>query len=249
MTDLQDDICDRLVGQNIGPNWVGGPLHVAALVIDPTFIPETRGDKRPSQFARAVGWPVVFCEAVIGANAVLGKEDDRRSLAISLFTRLPPVRPGQGAVPIPAGLSRAAVEWAVLRGHELACGVDCPLHGSAVAALQSLAAGGKWRNPFRGGKITCRSAPRKQDKRVKPTSTPAHHAVVALRYLNVVMTAPRNHHALADAMRESAKAVTKVRGLKGAVKFCLALAEKLGLSASLPVKAKAGAADSTGHHR
>jgi hypothetical protein len=229
VTDLQDQICDGLVGQKIGPNWVGGPLHVAALVIDPTFVPEARGDKRPGQFARAVGWPVVFCEAVIGANAVIGNEDDRRSLAISLFARVPPVRPGQRVLPMPGTVSRPAAVWAVLRGHESACGVDCPLHATAVAAAEAVAAGGAWRDPFRG-RVACRTAPGKENTRVAPASPAAHHAVVALRYLDAVMTSPQDRYALADAMRESAKAETKVRGLQGAVVFCLTLAEKLGLT-------------------
>lgn len=229
MNDLQDEICDRLVGQKIGPNWVGGPLHVAALVIDPKFEPATRADTRPGQFARAVGWPVVFCEAVIGANAVLRSEDERRSLAISLFSRVPPVRPGGRVVPLSGTLSRPAVAWAVLRGHESACGVDCPLHVAAVAATEAVAAGGTWPGLFRGG-VACRSAPGLHHQRVSPASPAAHHAVVALRYLDAVMKNPQDRHSLADAMRESAKAETKVRGVEGGTAFCLTLAEKLGLT-------------------
>jgi hypothetical protein len=234
VTDLQDEICDRLVGQNISPNWIGGPLHVAILVIDPKFVPATRGDTRPGQFARAIGWPVTFCEAVTGANAVLANVDERRALAISLFSRVPPVSPGK-AVLMSAKVSHPAAEWAVLRGHELACGVDCPLHEEVVAASEALAAGGKWRNPFfRAGRSDCRTAPRKHDKPVKRDSSAAHHAVVAIRYLNLVKVNSNSSHALADAMRESAKAVTKVGGLEEAVVFCLALAEKLRLTATRP---------------
>jgi hypothetical protein len=230
MTDLQDEICDRLVGAKVGPNWVGGPLHVAALVIDPSFVPAVRGDKRPGQFARAVGWPVAFCEAVIGANAALGAEADRRALAISLFTRVPPARRSARAAPAAAG-ARPAAAWAVLRGHESACGAGCPLHRAAVAALAAVDAGRKWPGLFVRG-TDCATAPKKWDARVAPTSPAAHHAAVAMRYLDGAMQSPTSHYLLADAFRESAKAETKAHGLDGAVAFCLALAAKLGLTAT-----------------
>jgi hypothetical protein len=229
MTDLQDAICDRLVGAAIGPNWVGGPLHAAALVVDPSFVPASRGDTRPGQFARAVGWPVGFCEAVIGANAALGTEDDRRSLAISLFARVPPAGLGQRATPVARTVSRQAAVWAVLRAHESACRAECPLHAAAIAALEAVGAGGDWPRLFQGG-IDCATVPGQQDARVTPRSPAAHHAVVAMRYLDEMMRQPTRHYLLADALRESAKAETKVHGLAGAVAFCLTLAEKLGLT-------------------
>jgi hypothetical protein len=229
VTDLQDEICDRLVGSKIGPYWVGGPLHVAALVIDPSFVPSSRGDNRPGQFARAVGWPVVFCEAVVGANAVVGSEADRRSLAISLFAQVPPFNPAQPVRPMPGSVSRPAAAWAVVRAHESACGTDCPLHKALVAALAAVEAGGKWRSPFARG-TDCQTAKRKRNARVTPKSPAAHHAVVAVRYLDEMMVDQDKTHSLANSFREAAKAETKVRGLDGAVKFCLDLAEKLKLT-------------------
>jgi hypothetical protein len=189
MTDLQDEICDRLVGAKIGPNWVGGPLHVAALVMDPSFVPASRGDSRPRQFARAVGWPVAFCEAVTGANAALPTEDDRRSLALALFAKVLPLRPSRRAPPVAGTVSRAAARWAVLRGHESACGVICPLHKEAVAALLAAEAGGAWVGLFRKG-ADCETAPGKRAVRVTPKSPASHHAVVAMRYLNDLMREP-----------------------------------------------------------
>src|SRR4051812_7969283 len=165
MTGLQDEICDRLVGAKVGPNWVGGPLHVVALVLDPSFVPARRGDGRPRQFARAVGWPVAFCEALTGANAVLPTEDDRRSLALALFAKVLPRRTSARATPVPGSVSRAAARWAVLRGHESACGVKCPLHKAAVAALLAEDAGGAWTPLFQKG-VDCETAPGKQTARV-----------------------------------------------------------------------------------
>jgi hypothetical protein len=230
MTDLQDEICDRLVGAKIGPNWVGGPLHVAALVLDPSFVPAGRGSSRPRQFARAVGWPVAFCEVLIGANAALPTEDDRRSLALALFAKVLPLRAGGRVKTVARSVSQAAAAWAVLRGHEAACGVQCPLHEEAAAALLKTEAGGAWAGLFQNG-VDCEAAPGKRTARVTPKSPAAHHAVVAMRYLDQLMREPKNPYVLLDALRESAKAEAKVHGLKGAAEFCLASAETFGLLA------------------
>lgn len=223
MTELQDEICDRLVGQPIGRNRVGGPLHVAALVIDPAFTPASGSDARPGQFAQAVGWPVTFSEALTGANAALDAEADRRSLAVTLFARVPP-RPGR----MSGAVSRPAAAWAVLLAHASACAADCPLHVAVVASLKAVEDGKPWRTPFGRG-TDCRSAPGLRDVVVTPSSPAAHHAAVAVRYLNAMMGNPRDGRLARDAIREAAKAETKVRSVDGAAAFCLTLAEKLGL--------------------
>ena len=228
MTDLQDAICDRLVGASIGPNWIGGPFHVAALVSDPKFEPWHRSDGRPGQYARMVGWPVDFCEAVTGANSVLESEDDRRSLAISLFSRVTPPGPVEKSAPVRRKLRTSAAAWAVMRGHESACGVDCPLHREAKAGLAKVEEGEKWPGLFLG-RLDCASAPGMWSARVSRSSTAAHHAAVSMRYLDQLTRNPKNSNALADAFRESAKAETKVHSLVGATAFCLAIAAKLEL--------------------
>jgi hypothetical protein len=170
-----------------------------------------------------------FCEAVIGANSVLGTEDDRRSLAIGLFARVLPSRPGRRPTPVPRKVSRPTTVWAVLRGHESACGVECPLHVAAVSGLAVVEAGGTWPDLFNQG-IECETAPGVQHTRVTPRSPAAHNAAVALRYLDQWMQQPTGSYLMADAVREAAKAETKVHGLDGAVAFCLALADKFGLN-------------------
>lgn len=231
MTGDQDEICDRLVGSKISKNWVGGPLHVAALVLDPSFVPSPRNDSRPRQFARAVGWPVTFCEGITGANAALSNEDDRRSLAIAIFSRVHPHRPGKRAPSIPARITHEATQWAALRAHESACGMDCPLHQAALVMLNAVEGGGTWATIFRTDS-ECKTAPRMHHVRVSPSSSAAHHAVVAMRYLDSMMIQPQAQYYMLDALRESAKAETKVHGVSGSVEFCLTLAEKLGLRMS-----------------
>src|SRR5262249_22443509 len=93
MNDLQDAICDRLVGSKISRDWVNGPMHVAARVIDPVFVlAEGRYDRRENQLVRTLNWPRLFCLAFHGSSAALSAEDDRRALAIDVFQRVAPGR-------------------------------------------------------------------------------------------------------------------------------------------------------------
>src|SRR5437870_4591771 len=89
MTDLQDRILDRLVGTWVGVNWPDGPLAIAADVVGghkPVKFGQTDNDRGPKgEIARRLGYPVLLCEAIQGANRGLKAEDDRRGLAIALF--------------------------------------------------------------------------------------------------------------------------------------------------------------------
>ncbi len=93
MTDLQDQILDRLVGTPIGVNWPDGPLAIAADVI---------GGSKPVQFgltdmdggakseiARRLGYPVLLCQAIQGGNRGFAREDDRRAFAMNVFRTIP----------------------------------------------------------------------------------------------------------------------------------------------------------------
>ena len=221
MTGLQDDICDALMGARIGARWVGGPLHVAALVIDPAFVPQRRGDRLAGDFARALGWPAALCEAVSGANSALRCESDRRALAVTLFGRVPTLDPGE-PVPLPDAIIRPAAVWAVMRAHESACATDCPLR---------TAHGDGWTNPFYGD-ILCSSAAGVATDGVWADSPAAYHAAVALFLVHALLMTPRARSLLLKAVREAARAETKVRGAEGAADFCLGLAARLGLACS-----------------
>jgi hypothetical protein len=129
MTDLQDMILDRLVGTPVGVNWPDGPLAIAAEVVGgkkPVKFGQTDNDRgAKNEIAKRLGFPVLLCEAIQGANRGLKAEDDRRSLAISLFGTLPI------GGPIPRLSSqlqnRIAVRMAI-RAHPYVCQhVDCPV--------------------------------------------------------------------------------------------------------------------------
>jgi hypothetical protein len=225
MTDLQDAICDHLVGTAVSPHWVGGPLHLAALVIEPGFTLSQRGNRfKERQLAQAVGWPLTYCEAIHGANSGLRSEEDRRALAISVFSA---VRPRQSATVV-GKVSRDAAAWTCSKVHPLVCGQDCPLHVAALAVVTAYREGRPFTDPFAEG-TCCRLFTGSERERVVPESPAGHHSVVAYRYLFQALSNVKDHLSCADALREAVRAQTKARGMSGAVEMCLELARRLGL--------------------
>lgn len=226
MTGLQDDICDALVGAPLTRLWVGGPLHVAALVVDPGLGPVGTGASRGGQLARTLGWPSLFCEAIFGANAALEHEADRRSLAITLFANVPLPCPGRLRRAAP-GLGVACGTWAALRAHPLACFETCPL----LLATRDLAdppapVGARarvWAWAASVFDLRRRDCPAASLSRA---GRDAHLALVGLRRVL------RNHNSTGElkaVLRLSAKVEADRRGVDGAVSHCLELARRLKL--------------------
>jgi hypothetical protein len=93
VTDLQDEILDRLVAAPMGVDWPSGPLTSAAHVISGTrrirfgATDNDRGAK--AEIARRLGYPVLLCEAIQGGNRGLAAEDDRRAFAMTIFSTIP----------------------------------------------------------------------------------------------------------------------------------------------------------------
>jgi hypothetical protein len=67
-----------------------------------------------------------------------------------------------------------------------------------------------------------------EEDAIVPKSTPAHHVVVAYRYL-VKALLGRTPRIPADAARESARAAAKAKGVKSATALLLDLAKRLGI--------------------
>jgi hypothetical protein len=137
MTDLQDSILDRLMGTSIGINWPGGPLDLAAEVVGgtiPVKFGQTDNDRgAKNEIARRLGYPVLLCEAIQGANRGVKNEDARRSLAMTLFRTLPL----GGRVPKLSAQTqnRIALRLAI-RAHPYVCPhPDCPALKSLVDLL------------------------------------------------------------------------------------------------------------------
>jgi hypothetical protein len=224
MTDLQDAICDRLVAARVSKHWVNGTIHVAALVIDPGFQLTGGSDRdRPMQLARRLGWPHLFCDAFHGANAALRDEDDRRKLAVSVFSAVPTKKYG----PLHYKAAREAAAWIAHHIHPIVCSATCPLHERMVVFVEDYRRGRPLEHLDVGEQ--CPSYAGTGKETVRPSSPPGHHAVVAYRYLVQALRVASPYLHCADASRESARAVAKARGLEAAVGVLLELAKKVGL--------------------
>jgi hypothetical protein len=230
MNAIQDAICDRLVGARISRDWVNGPLHVAALVIDPDFkLASGQHDRRPSQLVTKMNWPRLFCYAFHGANAGLAEEEDRRTLAITLFREIAP-RTKQKRIPLKQTCSVAAA--LAVRVHPLVCPGPCPLHEAVTSYLSDLAdEKPPWERLLACLRAlrSCPSFAGAPDDPVRISSEPVHHSVVAYRYLLVALGGSIVAIACGDAAREAARTEAKVRGVQGAADICLEAARQLGL--------------------
>ena len=242
MTDSQDDICDALVGAAISRHWIDGPLHIAARVVEPGFVLSPQSGRRPSQLARVLGWPTLFCEALAAANGVLADPAERRSLAITLFAAIRPGRPGRTLRISPCVTRELAIE-AALTAHAIACQPGCTLGDVArqamsipskrqqlVAAMRSGDGVGKCVS-LQGGLTRVVPGDRTEFELLHlGTSAPAvNHAYLAIeRALNVA----RHRNGAASrtsTVRQSAIAQAKARGVAGGVACSLAIARALGL--------------------
>jgi hypothetical protein len=85
MNEYQEAILDTLmVAERIGNRWEPGPLPLAVQAL------KNAGLTRRHEPRAALGFPLVLCAAVEGASTTIGSVDDRRLLAISLFSEVRP---------------------------------------------------------------------------------------------------------------------------------------------------------------
>jgi hypothetical protein len=139
MTDLQDSLLDRFVGARVGVNWPDGPLAIAAGVVGgtrPIQFGQTDNDRAAKgEVARRLGYPVILCEAIQGANRGLTAEDDRRSLAITLLGTLPLA----GPIPKRSSLEQNRIAARIaLRVHPYGCRrADCPVPRALAGLVAS----------------------------------------------------------------------------------------------------------------
>jgi hypothetical protein len=129
MTDLRDQILDRLVGTPVGVNWPDGPLAIAAEVIGgpaPVKFGQTDNDRgAKAEIARRLGYPVLLCEAIQGGNRGLIGEDDRRGFAINVFRTIAVAGPMPRLSPL--AQNRIAARLAI-RAHAYVCDrPECPV--------------------------------------------------------------------------------------------------------------------------
>jgi hypothetical protein len=230
MNELQDAICDRLVGSAISRDWVNGPLHIAAMVLDPQFqLPPPENGKRLTALFRAMNWPRMFCYVIFGASSGLEDEDDRRSLAIGIFREFTPRQK-------PMRLSgRQYIEAACRlapRVHPLVCPGDCSLHEEAGRIAADYLAGNE---PDARRVLACQRllskcpAHKERRARVSLSSSPGHHAVAAYRFLLDGLSRSEPAIFCGDCAREAARTAAKVKGVPGAIEVCRDLGKWLGV--------------------
>lgn len=234
MTELQDRILDRLAGKPVGRNWPNGPLALAADVTGgttPVKFGQTDMDRgAKNEIARRLGYPILLCEAIQGANRGAPTEDDRRSLAMILFST---ILIG-GRIPrIPAlEQNRIALRMA-FRVHPFACThpkcrvaktlsellvIPTITSALAAAALQvPCAAQNERRQKTRGGAGSIASS----DLLVRLR----HTSMMALRGFETAKSV--NGWC---SVRESARLAAAQRGIPEAVAGCVEIARLCGMS-------------------
>jgi hypothetical protein len=230
MTDLQDQILDRLVGAKIGKTWTDGVLTIAATVLDPRMKVAGGGERhRQKQMANILGYPLILCEAIQGASSVLPDEEERRRLGIAVIGAVNP--PGGPMKRISGPVALAATAEAALAAHLLVCTGPCPLREAVVAMMAAVQRGDKKiPDPLRGRpKARCPAYKGSEDDLLVPSSPPEQRAVVAFRHLVTACHDRSPGRACSDSARESARVVALKTGVDAAIKLCVKMARQFGL--------------------
>ena len=87
MNESLETILDQplMVAEQIGGrDWNAGPLDLAVAAL------RQAGLTKRHNAARVLGYPPALCQALEGACQVLTHVDDRRTIAVSIFTEIPP---------------------------------------------------------------------------------------------------------------------------------------------------------------
>src|SRR5262249_49129759 len=128
----QEAILDTLmVAEQIGDRWKPGPLPLALQAL------KNAGLTRRDEPAAALGYPRLLCAAVEGASTTIRTVDDCRTLAISLFSEVPPRK---RAPRLSATQTVAAVLWSVGRVRDYGAPAGT-MPGEVVELLQDHLAG------------------------------------------------------------------------------------------------------------
>jgi hypothetical protein len=234
MTDLQDMILDRLVGTRVGVHWPNGPLAIAAEVVGgqkPVKFGQTGDDRgAKAEVARRLGYPVLLCEAIQGANRGLKAEDDRRSLAMTLFGTIPV---GAPAPKLSAQAQNRVAARMAIRAHPYICPrPDCPVPGAIADLLeaptvtrQMAVAAARTRCETAGGTLEemayCLTTAGWLTARSTPVQRLVQTAAMALRGFET----GKSVHGWCS-IRESARLAASERGVAEAVACCVEIARQ-----------------------
>jgi hypothetical protein len=232
MTELQDLILDRLVGTRVGVHWPDGPLAIAAEVVGgkkPVKFGQTDNDRgAKSEIARRLGYPVLLCEAIQGANRGLAAEDDRRSLAMNVFRTISI----GGKVPkLSARAQNEVAARLAIRAHAYACpAADCPVPQVLAGLLEE--SGLSWQAAVNaagarcvalGGRLVDHGSSWLTARSTRETRL-AQTALMVIRGFQSGMSV----HGWCS-IRESARLAASERGVAEAVECCVEIARRCGM--------------------
>lgn len=238
MTDLQDILLDKLVGSAIGQNWKDGPFHVAAELIPgkPMKFTGQHGDTTAKNaIASRLGYPLMLLEAGQGAMLVLEEEDDRRAVAMGLFST---VEPGKKQKPRPEEVYRLAAVAVARHAHRLLCkstkcGVGSIL--DRVLAEDDESSRDQLFDPFFRSK--CPTYDKDVDLKINLSGrkTPAIARSIAAAQccagVYIYSGQPLKDEA-GRAAREASRVAALIGGVPGAIALCVELAQRLGMPIS-----------------
>jgi len=229
MNHLQDLIVDRLIGTaKIGSYWTNGPLALAVQALQEKQLTSH------SDATLALGFPMVLCEALQGANFVLKSMEDRRALAAAFFTEVSP-RPQRLKM---SGRRYAEIGlWCLRRIHPLICRERCPTLESLGALVRTYLTDGPLNWQMLRAATTqhrCETVSLRSGAASSQWSSARGHADCALMYSTQLLVVAPGFKAFAcyygpRVPREAVRVPALLQGKDGALDFCLALAKELGL--------------------
>jgi hypothetical protein len=234
MNASQEAILDRLmVADTIGALWTPGPVDLAAQALRGAGL--APGGEAP----HALGYPAALCAALGGASGLLGRVDDVRTLAISVFRA---VAPREEPPDLPDKRLVAVALWSARRARSLHPG-SANLANEAENLIERALAG---RTPAGGVLDGLSTRLERAIRRVRleegQTFCAGRLALSALYFalhgLRQMVTPAEARKRIPKelqvdnnslACRDGARLATLVKGLNGAVAFCLDLAAELGM--------------------
>jgi hypothetical protein len=226
MNEFQEVILDQLMtAEVIGETWSPGPLHLAAEAL------RIGGLTRRKDICRALGFPLVLCQAIVGASEMLASVDEIRSLAISLFSEISP------RTALPRYNARQYLEIAdwtmrqallhfershpvcldVLRLFESYLDDDKPLHAA------------DWRNLDQEFERAIFQVPLPESQAFSARRLELTACYFALHALRRAADQESPEENTARACRDTARLISLTDGLKGAIPHCLELVKVLEL--------------------
>jgi hypothetical protein len=225
MNEFQEAILDTLmVAERIGDRWKPGPLPLALQAL------KNAGLTRRDEPGPALGYPRLLCAAVEGASTTIRTVDDCRTLAISLFTDVPPRK----RVPkLSAKQLVAAALWSVNQVRDY-CAPAGTMPGEVVDILQDHLAGVSCGDAtierLSAGldrAISLADGARKDYAAARLALSPFYFALHTLRRVQQGDADAEGNACLVT--RDVARLAGLVRGTAGAVPYCVGLARSIGM--------------------